>query len=233
MSAAANLRQRCQAVSEDVARVASECGRTAEEITIVAVSKTRSLAEVLEVVQHGFGDIGESRVQETEKKFATGKPKCRLHLIGHLQRNKVRKAVALFDMIQSVDSIRLAEKIDEESGEAGKRMPVLLEVNTSGEEQKFGFSETEARIAADKIGMMKHLSLDGLMTVGPLTDDANLIRASFGRLRRLLETLKTQQAEPAGFRILSMGMSDDYQLAIQEGANLLRIGTALFGPRVV
>jgi hypothetical protein len=231
MSSAADMRRRCNEVLQRIQQASLSCGRDIDEITIVAVAKKHSLEEVEEMVRLGFSEIAESRVQETEKKYATGRPDCRLHLVGHLQTNKVKKAVGLFDVIQSVDSIRLATKISKQAAESNKRIPILLEVNTSGEEQKYGLVPEKTAETADKIAVMENLVLSGLMTVGPLTDDESRIRSSFRRLRKLLETIKSDHPELAEFRTLSMGMSTDFELAIQEGATMLRIGTALFGPR--
>jgi hypothetical protein len=233
MVAAVDLQQRSRALRDDIAAVASGCGRRVDDITVVAITKTHGLDVARSAVAAGFTDIGESRVQETEKKFATERLDCRLHLVGHLQSNKAKKAVGLFDMIQSVDSLRLAGRIDAEAGKANRRLPILMEVNTSGERQKFGLAPEEVVIAADKIAMMDHLALCGLMTVGPLTDDEGRIRRSFGELRKLFETVKSSHPELTDFSTLSMGMSDDYRLAIEEGTTMLRIGRALFGPRAV
>ncbi len=231
MRIAAQLQQHAEAVRRRVAETAAACGRRVDEITIVAITKTRSLEEVRQAVELGFSEIGESRVQETEEKFRSAKPDCRLHLVGHLQTNKVKKAIGLFDLIQSVDSLKLAEKINAEAEKAGSKVSVLLEVNTSDEQQKFGFEPGKVQAAADKVAMMNHLVLAGLMTVGPLTEDESSIRAAFGRLRTLFESIKSDHPELEKFRTLSMGMTDDYHLAIREGATMLRIGRGLFGSR--
>ncbi len=212
-------------------KAARACGRQAEEITIVAVAKTHSLAEVEQVIKLGFTEIGESRVQEAAQKYSDSRPACRLHMIGHLQSNKVRKAVGLFDVIQSVDSVRLAELIDAEAARLRKRCQVLLQVNASGESQKSGFNPQEIMTAADRISKMEHLELSGLMTIGPLTSDPDLIRSVYNMVRKLFGEIKSAHRERESFNILSMGMSDDYELAIEAGANMIRIGRALFGPR--
>jgi hypothetical protein len=225
------MRQRCEQVLAQVEAAAQRAGIAPAGITIVAVAKTRPLADVEEIVSLGFTEIGESRVQETQKKYATGKPNCRLHLVGHLQANKASSAVELFDFIQSVDSVSIAREIDRRAEQAGKVMPILLEVNSSGEEQKYGLAPDALADAAAEVMEMEHLRLSGLMTVGPLTDDEAEIRSAFALVRRLFEEVQTSTGKLGDFRYLSMGMSGDFSLAIAEGANLLRIGTALFGPR--
>ncbi|MFH2055340.1 MAG: YggS family pyridoxal phosphate-dependent enzyme [bacterium] len=231
MTAVAQLRQRCDEVRERVAQAATQSGVDPTAITVVAISKTRPRSEVEAVIELGFTEIGESRIQETETKYKDGKPACRLHLVGHLQRNKVKRAVALFDLIQSVDSIRLAQLIDEEAGRLGRRLPILLEVNSSGEQQKYGFAPESVEAAATEIGKLANIELAGLMTVGPLTDAETEIKRAFAATHELFKRLQSSGAYPE-FRILSMGMSDDFPLAIAEGANMLRLGTILFGPRV-
>ncbi len=230
MTAADQLKQRCTEVRERIAETAAHVGIEATTITVVAISKTRLLAEAEQIVELGFSDLGESRVQETEKKYQERRPTCRLHLVGHLQSNKVRKAVQLFDLIQSVDSVRLARLIDTEARKQGKQMPILLEVNSSAEEQKHGFAPEEVIAAADEISGLTETELAGLMTVGPLTDQESRIRAAFAATRGLFERLQSSGRHPK-LRYLSMGMSTDFPLAIAEGANMLRLGTILFGPR--
>lgn len=230
MTASDLLKQRCDTVRERVAQAADKAGIDPAAITLVAISKTRPLAEIEAIVELGFYELGESRVQETEQKFAQKRPACRLHLVGHLQSNKVRKAVAIFDMIQSVDSVKLACLLDKETAAQGRRLPILLEVNSSGEEQKYGFPPDAVEAAAAEIGQLANLELAGLMTVGPLTDSESEIRKAFAATCSLYERLQSSGACP-DFRILSMGMSNDFPLAIAEGANMLRLGTILFGPR--
>lgn len=211
---------------------AESCGRSAADITVVAVSKTRPLQDVVDAVAAGMKDIGENRVQEAERKYVGLKRDFRLHMIGHLQSNKARDAVALFDVIQSVDSIRLAEILDREFARAGKTGEIMLEVNTSGESQKYGLSPEEVVAAARRVFALSNTRLDGLMTVGPLTEDETEIRAAFGELRRLFEQIRSEHTNRDEFSELSMGMSDDYKIAVEEGATMIRVGRALFGPRI-
>lgn len=224
------LRARCDAVRERIEQAASVAGVDPASITVVAISKTRPLPVIEEIVRLGFTEIGENRVQETEQKFAERRPRCRLHLVGHLQSNKVKKAVALFDLIQSVDSVRLAQAIDAEVAKQGRTLPILIEVNASGESRKYGFAPDEVEDAAAEIAELRNLELAGLMTVGPLTESETEIRNAFAATRKLFERLQSS-GRFADWRYLSMGMTDDFPLAIAEGANMLRLGTALFGPR--
>jgi pyridoxal phosphate enzyme (YggS family) len=214
------------------ARVEKRCLANGVEpagITLVGVTKEVNAELAVEAVKAGLGDLGENKVQEAVSKIPKVAPRPRWHMVGHLQKNKVKKAVELFDLIQSVDSFELAQLISDKALESGKSMDVLLQLNSSGEISKHGFDPAEIRDAADKIKELPGLRLCGLMTIGPLTDDLVRIKKSFsmtgemfGELRRMLK---------GEFRVLSMGMSGDYELALDYGANMLRIGTSIFGPR--
>ena len=205
-------------------------GRT-DKITFVAVSKTRTVEEMKEAEKFTCIDFfGENRVQEAEsKRKIYGISRIGWRLIGHLQGNKARKAVELFDAIDSIDTPELAERVDRIAGEYGKIMPVLLEVNTSGEPAKSGVSPENFSRLLDSVIPLKNIRLDGLMTVGPLTDNERDIRASFALLRELADSAR--KVSGLNMPVLSMGMSDDFELAILEGSNMVRIGTLLFGPR--
>jgi pyridoxal phosphate enzyme (YggS family) len=210
---------------EDAAR---RSGRDPAAVRLMAVTKGFPRDTVLEALQAGTSLFGENRVQEAEEKFA-GLDGCETHLIGHLQTNKARTAAALFSCVQSIDSVHTAEALGSRCTERGRTMDVLLELNTSGEASKSGFPGREGlRPALDLIEKLPSLRVRGLMTVGPLTDDREKIRASFALLRQVFEEL---QAGRAGFDVLSMGMSADFEIAVEEGATLVRLGTALFGPR--
>lgn len=232
MNGTAVVARRCKEFYLKLQEAAESCGRSAADITVVAVSKTRPLQDVVDAVAAGMKDIGENRVQEAERKYVGLKRDFRLHMIGHLQSNKARDAVALFDVIQSVDSIRLAEILDREFARVGKIGEIMLEVNTSGEFQKYGLPPEEVVAAARRVFALSNTRLGGLMTVGPLTDDEAKIRTAFGDLRRLFEQIRSEHANRNEFSELSMGMSDDYQIAVEEGATMIRVGRALFGPRI-
>lgn len=202
-----------------------------DKIFFVAVSKTRTVEEMKEAEKISWVDFfGENRVQEAEsKKISYPDSKLKWRLIGHLQNNKARKAAEIFDFIDSVDSIELAARLNRIAGELNKKIPILIEVNTSGEESKSGVSPKNFSELLDFTVSQENLSLEGLMTVGPLTDDEKEIRKSFSSLRGLIENSRASTG--LALPLLSMGMSDDFELAILEGSTMIRIGTLLFGPR--
>ena len=206
--------------------------RIPEHVAIVAAAKTRTADEIRNAIGSGITDIGENYVQEAEDIRAELGEEARSvlwHMIGHLQTNKVKKAVALFDMIQSVDSLRLAEDIDRRAGQIGRKIQCLIEINTASESAKTGIALAEAPNLIETAARMKHIELKGIMTIGPLTDDRLHIRAVFRKTKELFEMEK--KIIGPGFDTLSIGMSDDYEIAIEEGSNMVRIGTAIFGSR--
>lgn len=214
-------------IKERIGAACSTRGVTPEEITLVAVTKGRSLAEIREAVGAGIRDIGENRVQEALSKYGALHSLCiRWHMIGHLQANKAKDAVRIFDLIHSVDSLRVAYEIDRQSALIGKRQDILLEVKTSLEKTKFGFSAQEAVHAAQEIAGFTHLKLKGLMTVAPITVTPEEARPYFQELRKLKDSIN--QAGHLQLGILSMGMSSDFEIAIEEGANMIRVGSAVF-----
>ncbi len=198
-------------------------------VKIIGVTKTVSADQVREAVSAGLGDLGESRIQEALSKIPLVSSGPVWHMIGHLQKNKVRKAIELFDVIQSVDSFELAELISRRAIEAGKEIEIFLQLNSSGEKNKSGFDPVGMMKDAEKIGRLPGLRLTGLMTIGPLTDASDMIRGSFGLAAGVFERLKRSMGESV--RWFSMGMSSDYELAIDFGANVVRIGSAIFGRR--
>jgi pyridoxal phosphate enzyme (YggS family) len=195
----------------------------------MAVTKGFPREVVQEAMTAGLTLFGENRVQEAEQKFADLPGTRELHLIGHLQTNKARAAAGIFTCVQSIDSAHTAESLDTKCAERGSSMDVLLELNTSGEASKSGFKSTEDLLAGlDVILKLTHLRTRGLMTVGPLTEESGRVRASFSCLRKLFEEIR---AGLSAFDTVSMGMSGDFELAVEEGATIVRLGTALFGPR--
>ena len=208
----------------------SRAGRK-DKVIFAAVSKTRTVEEMKEAEAfHCIDCFGENRVQEAEaKRKIYGTSRIPWRLIGHLQANKARKAVELFDAIDSIDSPELAERVDRIAGELGKVIPVLLEVNTSGEANKSGVAPENFTRLLDAITPLANLRLEGLMTVGPITDSEREIRKAFAELRELAE--KARALTGLSLPVLSMGMSGDFELAIQEGSTMVRIGTLLFGAR--
>jgi hypothetical protein len=207
-------------------------GRDPAAIRLVAVSKTVDPALIVEAIRLGVNILGENRVQEARDKWpvieadmrACG---CEIHMVGHLQTNKSRDAVRLFDMIQSLDSERLARAVDQHAREAGKVQRVLVEVNTSGELTKFGVEPDEAQRLIKVVQTYKNLKLEGLMTIGPLTGGLEAARAAFKQLRVLRDRAGGEALLPE----LSMGMTQDFDIAIEEGATMVRVGTAIFGDR--
>ncbi|HAL62585.1 MAG TPA: YggS family pyridoxal phosphate-dependent enzyme [Chloroflexi bacterium] len=232
---AANLER----VRERMADAARRADRNPEEITLVAVTKAIEPAMVKQAIALGLRDFGENRVQEAEWKIPL-LPEATWHMIGHLQRNKVKKALLIFDMIHSVDSLRLAQEIDRRASRIGARVPVLLEVNLSGEATKYGFrmaprvtrgEEKETFFSyVEEILRLYHLEVRGLMTMAPLVAHPEEARPYFQRLRGLREELR-ERFPQASWEELSMGMTDDFEVAIEEGATMVRIGRAIFGER--
>ncbi len=222
------IKENLERVKERIARAAQSVGRDPSEVLLVAVSKTVEPARILEAVEAGVTDLGENRVQEARSKIEELGRIARWHLIGTLQRNKAKYAVRLFDMIQSVDSIPLVEELEKRAAREGKVIPVLVEVKTSPEETKHGVAPEDVDRVVDRILETHHLDFKGLMTIAPYVEDPELARPSFVKLRRIKERL---QARGVAVEHLSMGMSGDFEVAIQEGATMVRVGTAIFGPR--
>ncbi len=202
-----------------------------ETVKILAVTKNQSPVAILEAIDAGITAIGENRVQEATSTFSHITHSIEWHLIGHLQTNKVRQAVNMFDLIHSVDSEKLALEINRAAGKVGKRQCVLVEVNISGEETKFGVPRQQVIPLAKVICQMDFVQFCGLMTVAPLNTDPETARPVFRELYNLYSELQALHIPNANIQWLSMGMTNDYQVAIEEGSNLVRIGTGIFGPR--
>lgn len=214
-------------------RIQSTCariGRSVDEITLVAVTKTVPSEKIQEAIDAGIRILGENRVQEAAQKIGRVSGDISWHMVGHLQRNKVKKAITMFEMIQSVDSFELAAEIDKRCGQKGQIMDVLVEVNTSGEETKYGVSPESALDLVARISQLSNIRVKGLMTIGAFTENENVVRKCFATLRHLFDEV-TAQVSGVEMQFLSMGMSSDYIWAVEEGSNMLRIGTAIFGPR--
>jgi pyridoxal phosphate enzyme (YggS family) len=207
-------------VRDRVARAAERAGRRADDVTLIAVSKTVSPEGIEDALAAGQFLFGESKVQEARAKIGVVSGRARWHFIGHLQSNKARDAVALFETIHSVDSVKLATELNRCADNAGKTQPILLEVNVSGEASKFGLKPEDLDAALAQINALPRLEAQGLMTIPPAGKDA---RPFFRRLRELRDAL--------GLRELSMGMTHDFEIAIEEGATMVRVGTAIFGER--
>ena len=200
-------------------------------VKLLAAAKTRTPEEILEAVEAGLAIIGENYVQEAERAVAAIAKRAEWHMIGHLQTNKARRAVKVFDMIETVDSMRLAREIDRCCEKEGKIMPILIEVNSGTEEQKSGVMPERAADLIREMSTLGHVKIMGLMTMGPLSGDAEESRPYFRKTKEIFEQVKTLALPNVEMACLSMGMSDSYRVAIEEGANLVRVGTRIFGER--
>jgi pyridoxal phosphate enzyme (YggS family) len=227
------LQKRLGDVQEQIARAALRVGRTPNDITLVAVSKTQLAETIQQAVGVGVTDLGENRVQEAETKIPeVGRKAARWHLIGHLQSNKARRAVELFDVIHSLDSVALVRRLDRVCGELDRgALPVLIQVDLGHETTKSGAAENEVSKIVEALKQSQWLRLTGLMTLPPYFDDPEDARPFFRRLRELRDELGALGAFGDQTGELSMGMTHDFQVAIEEGATIVRIGTAVFGPR--
>jgi pyridoxal phosphate enzyme (YggS family) len=230
------LKARLEAINQRIAAACERAGRQTSEITLVAVSKTVSVARIREAIEAGVSTLGESRIQEAAVKIPELRPlsdehNVQWHLIGHLQSNKARRAVELFQAVHSIDDIKLAERLDRIAGESGKRLPIFIEVNLGGEESKTGAAPGAVLPLCEQIGKLPNLELKGLMAVPPFSDSPENARPFFRHLRRLRDEAQRTGAAGARFNDLSMGMSDDFEIAIEEGSTFVRIGSAIFGAR--
>lgn len=229
---AEDIRDRLAQVREQIARAAERAGRNSEEITLIAVSKTFDSSTVQRAVDAGALDLGENRVQEAASKVETVKgEQLRWHLIGHLQSNKARLAVRAFDVIHTIDSRELAERLDRIAGEEGRRLTALAQVDLADEPTKTGADETELADIIQALDAAKYLDFKGLMTMPPFFDQPEQTRPYFRRLREILDQLNRSREAARQLTQLSMGMSHDFEVAIEEGATMVRVGTAIFGKR--
>lgn len=224
-----DLKGNLERVRALIAQAAERGGRNVADITLVAVTKGVEPAIVNDAAVQGLAVFAENKVQEAAEKIPqVTAPGIQWHMIGHLQSNKVKTAVALFQLIQSVDTVRLAERISEEAVLAGKTMDILLEVNASGEEQKYGFRPEEVYTAIDEVLAFPNLRVVGFMGMAPNSSDPELRRAAFKKLKGAFSVCKTLKRPNLEMKTLSMGMSDDFEIAVEEGATMLRLGRALF-----
>ena len=225
------IRERLTEVKRRMAEAAIRAGRDPQAVELVAVSKTVGIPLIREGIEAGIAILGENRVQEAEGKISElGRP-VKWHLVGHLQSNKAKLAVSLFDLIHSLDSLHLAEAIQRHAVAQGKTIPVLVEVNLAQEWSKAGVSVKEVPHLLRSVSLMSRLRVLGLMAVPPFLEEADQVRAYFRRLRQLAEEIAAMRIDNIEMIHLSMGMSHDFETAIEEGATLVRIGTAIFGPR--
>ena len=218
-------------VEKNIQAACDRAGRSREEVRLIAVSKTKPVSDIEEVLTTGILDYGENKVQELSDKYDVLPKNIRWHMIGHLQRNKVKYLIGKTVLIHSVDSLRLAEQIEHEAAKADTIMNVLIEVNVAGEESKFGTTCNEAIELVRAVAALKHVKIKGLMTIAPFTDNPEDNRIYFKKLKQLSVDIKSKNIDNVDMDELSMGMTGDYEVAIEEGATMVRVGTGLFGER--
>lgn len=229
MSISENLSQ----VRERMAAACERAGREPGEVTLIAVSKTKPVSMLMEAYDAGTRVFGENKVQEILEKLPQMPKDCVFHMIGHLQTNKVHQVVGKVSMIHSVDSLRLAEKIEKESAKKGIVSDILLEVNAAREESKFGFFLEETEEAVKAIAALPHVRVKGLMAIAPNVENAEDNRKVFQDLYQLYVDIKSKNIDNGTMSVLSMGMTGDYEVAIEEGATMIRVGTGIFGSRQI
>ena len=215
-------------IKENVKKILDELP---ENVELVAAAKTRTPEEIREAIEAGIKIVGENYIQEAQKAFEAIGKRVKWHFIGHLQKNKVKKAVKIFDMIETVDSYMLAQEIDKRCNQISKIMPILIEINSGKEEQKFGIFPEDALDLIQKISPLPQLKIMGLMTMGPRFGNPEDSRPYFIETRKVFEKIKALNLPRIEMKFLSMGMTNSYQIAIEEKANMIRIGTSIFGER--
>ena len=218
-------------VREKIEVACKKANRSIDEVTLIAVTKTIDESIVNESIKMGITDIGENKVQEIQRKFDNITPGVKWHLIGHLQRNKVKYIIDKVAMIHSVDSLRLAEEINKRAEGIGIVMDILIQLNISNEETKFGIDIEALKEMLNEMKDMKHIRIKGLMTMAPYYDNPEEARWIFRKMKDIFEELKYNEFNNVSMEYLSMGMTNDYDIAIEEGASLVRIGTGIYGPR--
>ena len=227
------IRDNINNIYQDISHICNKAGRDPKEVILLAVTKYTTKDKAVEAIQAGIRHIGENRLQDAESKFAQigdhllGVKK---HMIGHLQTNKVKKVLQVFDMIQSVDSLKLAREIEKQATKMNRQADILIEVNTGGEEQKYGVSVEGTLPLIKEIAAFDHIQVLGLKTMAPFVEDENVIRKCFRDMKNLSEEIKKEfeGSNKVAMQYLSMGMTHDYKIALEEGANMLRIGTGIF-----
>ena len=225
------IRDHLNEVRENIQKACEKAGRSPQEVTLIAVSKTKPLFMLEEAYEAGARDFGENKVQEILEKHPKMPEDARFHMIGHLQRNKVKQVLPHAVLIHSVDSYRLAEQISQEAGKLGITAKILLEVNVAKEESKFGMMPEDAEEMAGQIAALPHLQIEGLMTIAPFVDDPEKNRPVFRKLYQLSVDIKKKNIDNVNMGVLSMGMTGDYQVAVEEGSTMIRVGTGIFGAR--
>lgn len=224
------IKENLISVCEQMKKTAGDCGREVSEVRLIAVTKTYGAELINEAIDCGVTDIGENRVQEIMEKYDAVKP-VRWHLIGHLQKNKVKYIIDKVELIHSVDSFELAKEIDKHAKKIEKVQRILLEVNVSGEESKFGIRPEECEELCRRISELENVKIEGLMTIAPFVDDEKILENVFAGLKRLAQNISEKDIEKVDMKELSMGMTNDFPLAIKCGSTFIRVGTGIFGKR--
>ena len=229
------IKENVSRIRQRILKVCSKINQDPGKITIIAVSKGRALEQIKQAVEAGITDIGENRVQEAIIKYnelitseLENSRTIKWHMVGHLQTNKVKDAVKIFDLIQSIDSMRLAEEIDKEAAKINKIQDILIEIKTSPEESKFGLKADEAIKVITGLTKFKNINIKGLMTIAPIVDDPEKTRPYFRMLRELRNMINGSAVMGYELGVLSMGMTDDFEIALEEGSNMVRLGRAIF-----
>ena len=225
------VRENLETVEANIRKACANAGRSRDEVTLIAVSKTKPVSMLMEAYDSGIRIFGENKVQEMCDKYEQMPKDIQWHMIGHLQRNKVKYIIDKAALIHSVDSLRLAETIQEEAAKHQVVMPILVEVNVAMEETKFGTSLSEAMELVEQISHFPNIRIEGLMTIAPFVEDPEENRKYFRALKKLAVDINNKNIDNVHVRILSMGMTNDYMVAIEEGATMVRVGTGIFGER--
>lgn len=223
------IKNNLEIVNEKIKKAALKVNRNSKEIKLIAVTKTATIKQIEEAINVGVKIIGENKVQEVKEKYQILTADIEWHLVGHLQTNKAKYAIEIFDLIHSVDSIKLAKEIDKRSLQFGMITNVLVEVNVSGEETKYGIKPEEVEPFLKEISKFSRIRTRGLMTIAPIAEDKEEVRLYFRKLRELSKKIKSQNIKNVKMDYLSMGMTEDFEVAIEEGANMVRIGRGIFG----
>ena len=219
-------------IEKNILAACEKAGRSRDEITLIAVSKTKPVSMLEEVYATGIRDFGENKVQEMCDKFQCMPKDIRWHMIGHLQTNKVKYLMDKAYLIHSVDSLKLAKEIEKQAAKHGRIMDILIEINIAGEESKFGLAKEEVLSLIKEVSLLPHLRIQGLMTIAPYVENPEDNRLYFRQIKQLSVDIDSQNIDNVSMNILSMGMSGDYTIAIEEGATMVRVGTSIFGERV-
>lgn len=225
------IKERLKSVQAQIREAALRCNRSPEEITLIAVSKKQSVEAIIDAIDNGVETLGENYIQEAVDKIEQITPEAIWHFIGHLQSNKAKVAVRYFDLIHTVDTLKLAQEINRQAEKSGKIQKILIQVNISQEETKSGAEAEDAIELAEALSNLKHLSLRGVMGMPPFFDDPEGARPYFRKLAQIKDAIERENISGISMEHLSMGMSGDFEVAIEEGATMVRIGTAIFGSR--